>query len=78
MFTESHNLVLNAIHDRYILINLIFYPLNMVSPIQLVVSVHTKEFCNKQSFTISTIYANCGIIDDLFPTYYHKICFWHI
>ena len=46
----------------------------MVIPIQLVVNVHTKEFCNIHSFNISTIYANCGIIDNRFPTYYHKIC----
>ena len=60
--------VLNSIHDRHILSNFIFYPLNMVSPIQLVVNEHTKESCNIYSFNISTIYANCESIVYLFPT----------
>ena len=35
--------------------------------------VYTQKFCNVNSFNINTVYANYWIIDNLFPTYYHKI-----
>ena len=61
--------VLNSIHDRHILSDFIFYPLNMVRLMQLLVNEHTKEFCNIHSFNIiSTIYANCESIVYLFTT----------
>ena len=65
--------LLDSIHDRHILSNFICYALNVAIPIQLAVNVHTQTFCNVNSFNINTVYANYWNIDNMFPTYYHKI-----
>ena len=65
--------VLDSIHDRHILSNLICYALNVAIPIQLAVNVHTQKFSNVNSFNSNTVYANYWIIDNLYPTYYHEI-----
>ena len=65
--------VLESIHDRHILSNVICYALNVAIPIKLVVNMHIQTFCNVNSLNINTVYANYWIIDHLSPTYYHKI-----